>query len=324
MAIEGASCIIRLGLPGCGKSLDQTEVDVLDHLMAGEQVYCCYWINWKGYNDPDTGEFIQNYHYFPPTKAGWQSIKDERNCVVVFDELAIPFDSRDFEAECEWRQWLMLHRHRHVNIIANTQDISFVAKSIGVLASEFQLIERIEPSWLQKFWWWLTGKPAKILLRKDWLTLQELKKIANGWIIGEDVAIDNDWIIKAYDPIKLLHRELNPYKEELEHLYCPLCLSRQTDENNDGFCPKHRKEKLITKESGLYDTDYEPEQEEEPEIEWRPYVKQMYSLLFKGAMGKKNNQIRKNLPKTIEEWKTRPVNYEARLPLTNEQSEPQF
>lgn len=57
--IEGPSCVVRLGLPGSGKTLDQTLSDVIPALLSGVDVYCNYWINWDS----------PNLHFFPPTRG---------------------------------------------------------------------------------------------------------------------------------------------------------------------------------------------------------------------------------------------------------------
>jgi len=277
--IEGARCEIRLGLPGCGKSLDQTENPVLDHLLNGEQVYCCYWLNW---NQP-------NYHYFTP--GDFEAIKNLRNCVVVFDELAQSFEPRDWENESkDVRRFFQLHRHHHVDIYANTQDLSLVAKTIGIVADEWVLCDRIERGWLRKGFLKLFGI-EEISISKEYLNLQQLKKIANGWEIGEDVALDIETRVVNYKKEKLKHIELDEYKIELIHWHCDQCGGRQgeiilrgkTDNiatyneklkewvsKEPKYCPKHPGELLKIKETGLYDTDYEPEQIE------RPYILKKY------------------------------------------------
>jgi hypothetical protein len=309
--IKGNRCVIRLGKPGCGKSLDQTETDVLEHLWAGEDVYCCYWINWKGYKN-SKGEWTQNFHYFPPTKKGWDSIKDKRNCVVVFDELAQVFDPRDWAEEgSEVRRWFQLHRHFHVDIYANTQDVSLVAKSVGIIADEWQLIENVGYGLVID--WILDALGVQIIrIRKEFLTWQQLKKMASGWELGEDVAIDGNWKHKRYPIKKIIHNELNEYKEELYHYYCQKCCSRQGEKIKDKtmtlgslaslgtkYCEKHKEEPLIIKETGLYDTDYTPEMDEE-EIEFKAFVdspKGWRKIEYKGLLSPKQNEEKQTMRK---------------------------
>ena len=54
---------MRLGLPGSGKTLTQTELIVLPALLEGLDVYVNYWINCN----------LENYHYF----ADFDEIKNE-------------------------------------------------------------------------------------------------------------------------------------------------------------------------------------------------------------------------------------------------------
>jgi len=265
---EGVKIKMRLGKTGSGKTLDQTETDVLDALLDGQEVWSCYWINW---NQP-------NWHYFRP--RDFNTIKNLRNCVVVFDEVRQSFDPRSWESESEEvRAFFELHRHRHNDIIGNTQDVSLVAKTVGIQAHEWSLVERMEPTIITRLIDWFT-KTQKKRIRKDYLSFQELKKMANGWELGEDVALDNDWEKKTYKIKDIVHHELDEYKTELIHRYCPKCKMRQgemikkedtnivADYNKEKegwslrgkeFCPRHKDQELEIRESGLFDTDYEPE-----------------------------------------------------------------
>jgi len=310
--ITGSKCVIRLGLPGCGKSLDQTEQEVLEHLIAGTEVYCCYWINWN----------LPNYHYFPPTRKGFDSIKDQRNCVVVFDELAQIFDPRDWTEEGgEVRRWFQLHRHFHIDIYANTQDVSLVAKSVGIIADEWQYIEKIEQGAIARWIFSLFGLEY-IKMHKSYLSWQQLKKIANGWELGEDVAIDGNWEIVNYRLDKIVHSELDELKEELVHKYCEKCAARQGEQikkeqtNNEAiyslelkewklrkveYCPKHKEEELKVRLSGLYDTDYTPETDEE-QIEFVAMIdspKGWRKIPYKGLLSEKQNATKRGMTKNI-------------------------
>jgi len=259
---------LRLGKTGSGKSLDQNEEDVLPALLDGQEVWTCYWVNWNG----------PNWHYFTP--RDFDAIKRLRNCVVVFDELRQSFDPRSWESETEEiRSFFELHRHRHNTIIGNTQDVSLVSKTIGIQAHIWIMIERVDAIWPIRFWHALL-KTKEVRIRRDYLTFQELKKISNGWELGEDVAIDADWLERGYKVKDILHRELDSYKVELVHKYCPRCKMRQgsqiiASETADWcdydiksgnyklkvkeYCPRHKETLLEVRESGMYDTDYEPE-----------------------------------------------------------------
>jgi len=276
-----------LGKTGAGKSLICVEDWFLPALLDKEDVHTCLWLNWKGYTDED-GQLIQNWHYFAP--RNFEKIKNLRNCVIGFDEYRQSFDPRRYDDETEEvRAFFELHRHRHNDIRGNTQDVSLVAKTIGIQAHEWSQVERVEPTWLQKGWDWLLGREC-IRIRRDYLTFAELKKMANGWELGEDVGLEAEWEIIRYDIKDLLHHELDEYKQELVHRYCPKCKMRQGEQikaedtekiankildrkgnligwelKEKEYCPRpnHKHIELELKESGMFDTDYEPEVPEE-------------------------------------------------------------
>lgn len=287
-----------LGKTGSGKSLICTEEWTIPALIDGEEVWTCLWINWKGHN----------WHFFRP--RDFNAIKDVRNAVVIFDEYRQSFDPRRYQDETEEvRAFFELHRHRHNDIRGNTQSANLVALTIAQQAHEWSQVERLEPSFLTTLLDRLMGKEY-IRIRQDFLTYGELKKMSNGWELGEDVAIDAEWIVKKYDVIKLIHRELNDKKQELIHAYCPKCKMRQgffedvssndvlgndvwgnkvlttqiraedTDKyttlevtksqwkyswKEPRYCCKsnHSDVLLEVKESGMFDTDYEPIVKEE-------------------------------------------------------------
>jgi len=300
-----AKIIGRLGKTGSGKTLDQTEQDVIPALLNGEEVWCSYWINWNG----------PNIHYFNPDD--FDAIANVRNAVIVFDEIRQSFDPRRWESEDEQvRTFFEMHRKRHNDIIFNTQDVSLVAKTIGIQAHQWAQVERVKDSILKRVWYNISRHEG-ITIRKDYLTFQELKKIANGWELGEDVAIDADWEITHYRAQNLIHHELDDYKVELVHRYCPICQSRQgemikkedtnkvckKDEKGNWilrqkeFCPKHPKEKLEIKESGIYDTDYEPIRIEK-ELIWVPLVdckKGERKVRYNGPLSERQEKLRQEL-----------------------------
>jgi len=266
---------IRLGKTGSGKTLIQTELDVLPLLLDDQDVWCCYWLNWNK----------DNYHYFAPRQ--FDKVKDQRNTSIVFDEIRRSFEPRAYEGETEeFRSFVELHRHRHNNIIGNTQDISLVAKTFSIQTHNWSQVSKSPRNILLRIWDKMTDR-EKICIEEDYLTYGELKKIANGWELGENVALDAEWHKWKFNKKDLIHHELDEYKVELVHKYCKKCRSRQGEmikkedtekycdkiKNDKGeitgyrlkekeFCPKHKKEELIIRESGMFDTDYEPEKEE--------------------------------------------------------------
>lgn len=262
---------IRLGKTGSGKTTLQNEVNVLPLLLDGQEVYCCYWLNYNG----------DNLHYFRP--KDFKAVSRLRNCVIVFDEVRRSFEPRDFKNESEeFRSFVELQRHRHNEIIANTQDISLVSKTIGIQTHYWSQVDLIKQSFLMRFIDKVFQR-EKIIIMEDYLTYQELKKMSMGYELGEDVALEAEWKAFKFTREHLLHRELDEFKLELVHRYCPKCKSRQgaqilkedtdkvcsfrVDENGrkhfflleEEFCPKHSKIPLQIRESGMFDSDYEPE-----------------------------------------------------------------
>lgn len=267
--------IARLGKTGSGKTLRQTEENVLPLLLDGQEVWCCYWLNW---NKP-------NLHYFAP--KDFDKVKNLRNSTIVFDETRRSFEPRSWEGESEdFRSFVELHRHRHNTIILNTQDISLISKTFAIQAHQWSQLERVDKPFLLKILDKILGREV-IVLQEDFLTFGELKKMANGWELNQDVDIDADWQIVRYKKSELLHRELDEFKIELVHKYCSRCKSRQgsqilkdmTDKEceavydnkgvivgytlrNKEYCPKHKETELTVRFSGMFDTDYEPEKQE--------------------------------------------------------------
>lgn len=265
--LTGINCVMRLGLPGSGKTLDQTIYDVLPHLIAGEQVYSSYWINW---NRPNLTLFQE-----------FEEVENLRNCVVVFDEIGQILPARQWELEgLRVQLFFQLHRHRHVDIIGNTQDVSLVSKTVGIVANK---------------WYFIVNKNIPILnffasifnlghvrFTRTQLTYSALKKMANGWELDGVFPTTNKrdklktkWITHK----KLLFENLDEYKIELVHKHCSRCKFRQGSQilkhntlrecslnKKTGiytlkipeYCPKHKDELLTIRKTGIYDTDHEP------------------------------------------------------------------
>ena len=155
----------RLGLTGSGKSLDQTESDILDFILDGVEVWSCYWLNID----------LPNVHYF----TEFEEIEDLRNAVVVFDEITDFFDPRDWENESKGvRRWFRLHRKRHLHIYFNTQDISLVAKTIGTLCHEWLYIKENNLGVIMEWIFKIIGRKERISMKIYEMTYQELKKMA--------------------------------------------------------------------------------------------------------------------------------------------------
>jgi len=262
---KGVNCIIRLGLPGSGKTLDQTEQDVLPHLLSGEEVWCSYWLNWS----------LPNYHYF----TEFEEVEHLRNAVVVFDEIGQILPARAWENEgLRVQLFFQLHRHRHIDIIANTQDVSLVSKTVGIVANSWIFCQNVN-SWFWDFVRTIFFFRHKVDILKSDVSYQGLKKMANGWELEQVLETDEQARRKSYSIESLTHEELNPYKIEVVHKYCSLCAMRQGSQILSGdtlrvcdynekkktytlkvpeFCQKHKNTLLTIRLSGLYDTDYEP------------------------------------------------------------------
>lgn len=264
--LTGMDCVIRLGLPGSGKTLDQTMTDVLPHLLAGEQVYSTYWINW---NKP-------NLHLFNE----FEEVENLRNCVIVFDEIGQILPARQWELEgLRVQLFWQLHRHRKLTLIGNTQDVSLVSKTVGIVANRWYYCENRNNLFID-FLFRLFKSPT-ILVRRTEMSYQGLKKMANGWELdGVVTPQKRDKHKTKWFPVdKLLAKDLNQYKIELVHKYCPMCQMRQGSQilkentlkecnynakrgiytlKSTEFCPKHQETQLQVRLSAIYDTDYEP------------------------------------------------------------------
>jgi len=253
--IEGSVFSIRLGLPGSGKSLGLVEEDLLPHLLAGEEVWCNFWINWKGIKQED-GIYKQNLHFFTADEFE-ELVPNLRNCVLVMDEIGQVLEPRAWEQESgNIRRFFQLHRHHHVDIYGSTQDVSLVAKSAWIVVDEWILCHKLELNLLDRLWNVITCRKT-IKIGYQSMTYQEIRKLTYGWenfIDEPEKGIGGEIRIINYNLEKLIHEELNENKEELEHYHCEKCVGRQ---EKGEFCPKHKEIKLIIKKSGMYDSDYD-------------------------------------------------------------------
>lgn len=236
--------IVFLGLPRAGKTLLMFEDLILDRLLNGEQVYSTTWINWKH----------PNYHYF----RDFEEVKDVRNAVIFFDEIAQPLDPRNWKDENSGvRAFFQLHGHRHNDIYGTTQDVSLVAKSALIVISEWYLISNA------------TGflSFGSVVVKRERLTLKDLKRPLDASDLEEfDESNDNindafcfDGDSKTFylSKKKLAHPELDDDKICLEIDFCPECGSRQIPDSK-GNCPKHHWIPLIKAKAPMYDTSYDP------------------------------------------------------------------
>lgn len=314
MSQQGNLFLIRLGLPGSGKSLGLVEEDLLPHLLQGEEVYSNFWINWNG----------PNLHFFNDISE----VLDLRNAVIAFDEIGQVLDPRSWEQESsDVRRFFQLHRHRHLTILGTTQDISLVAKSARILVSEWILCENNDDSPLVK---WIFEKIGlgRVRVKYQEISFNELQQLQKG--IGakpildepdpsdsfsENIDFDDfEFEVKArnvsFSYKKLLHKELNAFKTEMFHYYCPDCCSRQLDpipydvDPNTlkvETCPKHKNTILKIKPTGLFDTDYDIEVSTH-DVEWRPFVPSPpghVKIPYRGPLSKEMLAVKSKLPNDL-------------------------
>jgi len=316
---KGHEIITYLGKTGSGKTLIQT-IDVLDRILNGEETWSSYWLNLD----------LPNIHYFEADD--WDTIKKIRNSIILFDEVADSFDNRGWENEdSEIRKFFRYHRKRHNDIYCNTQDISLVAKTIGILVHKWYLLEKVPSNIFDELLWkWF--KIGSIKATKYTLTRERLLKLANGQELGQwDFESENEEFDSLFEedekgkvkidheniPIReIIRPDLNDKKIEIIHWYCQKCGQRQGEiikkadtENiaqydkkkkiwlpkNEIFCPKHKEQKLELRESGIYDTDYELPVKKQ-EIYLKAFIKKPIDKLveFKGNL---NEEQRKEFDK---------------------------
>lgn len=308
--ITGEVFDMFLGLPGNGKSLTLVEDYVIPSLVQGIQVYCNFWVNWKG----------DNFHYF----SEFEEISNVTNCMVVIDEIGNILDPRNWESENgDVRRFFIFHRHNSVDIVGNTQDISLIAKTALNQIDRYYMCEKYHVTELLRR---LFGFPKAICLKTHQMTISDIKKLNMPVYSEEDehqyksLSTDFSW----YSFSRLYHDELNKYKEELVHRFCPICNHRQgtqiksdetltyavkrLDTKQDlwdlrpgvdlGNCPKHEKQSLELRKSSMYDSHYQPPFEEK-EIIWKPFVMAEKLVPYRGAisptMYEKREEVKKRL-----------------------------
>lgn len=289
-----------LGLPGNGKTLVTTEDIVLPLLLKNMEVRCSYWINW---NKP-------NFFYF----KDFDEIKGSKNCVCVFDEVGYLMNPREWDSEdASIRNFFMFHRHNYVDIYANTQHISLIAKTALIQVDRFFMLEKRFSHF--SFLPWLFFKSYQMTLNE--IKLLDVPLITNKNKDDEEIQPYNSISTETsiYLKSRLLHKELNEFKQELIHLYCNSCGHRQykqiKSEDTENFakfdkktnswvhrddiryplCPKH-KEPLSVRESGMFDSNYLPDIMEK-NIEFIPFhwVDLRKKVQFKGQLSSKQKEL---------------------------------
>jgi predicted SnoaL-like aldol condensation-catalyzing enzyme len=230
------------GLPGSGKSLIQT-LAVYPFLIKGYQVYSDYWINFKG----------DNLHFFSEI----EEVVDKRNCVIVFDEISALLEPRNWEQESdEVRKFFSQHRKRHVTLFATTQHASLVAKSARIIVDYWAQMTNYTPTEGIK------GKKG-IGSKLPFLIFRE-QPIPRNQINSEEPETKSgfmDFFTELRIVLKkdILRKDLDKFKAELRHWYCPVCCQSQNEREvriAKYKCPKCSSA-LKMRQSGIYDTDRE-------------------------------------------------------------------
>lgn len=277
---KGTNCKIVLGLPGSGKSLYQIMEDILPRILNNEEIWSNTWLNIKS----------DKIHYF----WKFEEVENLRNTTIFIDELGQFLPARDWVNEgLRVQMWFQLHRHRHLDIVANTQHVSLVAKTVGIVANSWEYLVK-GGNVIMNFLHWLRGNEnvAFDIYNLSW---QKLKKIEAGMEIGDfsDDQLAGLHSTKRYFIEDIVRTDLDDLKIETIKKYCPECCIR-TDEmipkekneeiadydENKGIWKLKEKEhcvkcgtELILKESGVYDTDYEPEYDDQDnKIFWQPMI----------------------------------------------------
>lgn len=289
-SVDGETFEMYLGLPGKGKTLFLTEYRVLPALEQGLDVYVNYWVNWNG----------PNLHLF----REFEEVESVRNAVVVFDEIGKILDPRRWDDETSGvRDFFQQHRKRHVEIYGTTQHVSLIAKSALIEVDTFYMFTK--PSGFFDFF---SSAFPYVVCQGEEMTLKEIRLQDSDFIVSDDGdGLDSEKKFALwYSKKKLLHSELNPFKLEYIHLYCPLCCQRQGSpisvedtekyalyDKKRGFqalpdlpptfCPKHKDTPLSVRASGMYDTDYEIVSQEKPII-WRAFHRAPKEVPFRGAL----------------------------------------
>lgn len=301
-----------LGLPGAGKTLSAIEEKVLPAYLAGVPIWSNTFINLKGVN------------YF----SDIEEVLDKRNILLFIDELGFVLDPYDWaNIPKSVRVFFQFHRKKKIEIVSTTQDISFLAKPARVLVSNYIFCENSD-------WGQIVAKIfsffgyGEVRLAQRALTFNDLQKLQKG--VGasplidseeeeeempddldfDDLGVESPIIRRSYSFKTLFHRELDEYKIEIYHKFCPLCNGRSGSqikaEDSDiyidynkklkryflktsEFCSFHKDQLLDVRVSGIYDTDYELEPKD-IDVVWKPYVpvKSGATLVpYKGVLSKK-------------------------------------
>jgi len=247
---KDSTCFI--GLPGSGKTILTTYLYALPALRAGAKVVSDYFINWNE----------GNLTYFNPEEFDEKCLT-WRNCLVCLDEIGVILDSRQYQEEgSNTRRFFSYHRKNHVQLICSTQHVSLVAKTGRNIISSWKSCEQTFDNPFIKFFLNLFGFKG-IVIKTQTCSLNELaddkgnKTIEAPLLFGDYRDAKTHWLSSH----KLISKELDAFKVELEHLGCLHCNTRMTeldrvDSDNFKTCPLCFGP-IVKLKSIMYDTDYQ-------------------------------------------------------------------
>jgi hypothetical protein len=308
---KGHLMVNYLGLRGAGKTLSAIHQEVLPRYLKGDKIFSTSFINLKGvdYETVQTPKDCLNL----------------RNCVLVIDELGDFVDAYDWaNISQDFRRFLRLSRKRKVDIITTAQDISYIAKPLRVLFSDWVYCENATPvglgakilSWLGLF---------RVKIKQQELTANELVRLQKG--VGnnplkdeededEDLELndfdfaDEDLERKVetieYSKKDLIREDLEQFKIYNYQEYCPVCdvgydyIDKEKEESlidynkkqkyffkKDRFCQIHQAQKLEVRQTGIYDTDFEIPVPLVPDLIFKAYIpspKGYQNIPYKGII----------------------------------------
>jgi len=143
--------LVYTGLPGSGKTTKMAQL-ALSKLQNAEKLYKKHNYLRKVYTNIKFSQQIEDkysqfIHYFDDI----HTMPDWRDCDIFIDELAIYFDSREWERlPRKIKKFLRLHRHYNVNIYGIAQDFLTIDNALRRLTSELFYMHRFvgtrEPS----------------------------------------------------------------------------------------------------------------------------------------------------------------------------------
>jgi len=298
---------LYLGSVGQGKTLVINEDYTLPALIDRQEVFCSYWVNW---NRP-------NYHYWREP----EEFTELKNCLLVIDELGDIIDKWSWDIlDASIKKFFMYHRHRLVDIVGNTQDYGDVAVQPRRHITRYFMTEKhFSNKFIQKFWKsfpWVVIKTYE--MTKNDVMLLDKPIITNDNNETVDTFKSIDKLRTFYSIKKLYHFELDKFKKEFIHFYCPDCGCRHNEDipkdetgqfairdkktnlfipredYNFPYCPKHIDTKLTIRTSTMYDSHYLPKNKSK-QVVVKLFSKAEKLVPYKGNISDEQRELIKNL-----------------------------